>query len=150
MLWLVREKMMTQRTRRTTGANFTEKEFRYLMERSLGRLAFVCSDTQAHIMPVLFEFDGAYFYLSGWNLKYSERFQDAAPNSKVTLLVDDLDSPTRWVPRGVEIHLKDGRAFVGEVVGSDPSTDIAVIHVEAENLPAAALGDSEQLKVGQL
>src|SRR2546430_8534105 len=50
----------------------------------------------------------------------------------------------------VQIHLKDGRSFVGEVVGSDPSTDIAVIHVEAENLPAAILGDSEQLKVGQL
>ena len=93
---------MTQRTRRTTGADFTEKELRYLMERSLGRLAFVCSDTQAHIMPVLFEFDGAYFYLSGWNLKYSEPFQDVSPN-KVTLLVDDVDSPTRWVPRGVEI-----------------------------------------------
>src|SRR5438132_1141391 len=50
----------------------------------------------------------------------------------------------------VQIHLKDGRSFVGEVVGSDPSTDIAVVHVEAENLPAATLGDSEGLKVGQL
>src|SRR5438067_9851684 len=94
--------MMTQRTRKTSTMGFSEKELRYLMERSLGRLAFVCSDLQAHIMPVLFEFDGAYFYLSGWNLKYSERFQDVSP-SKVTLLVDDVDSPTRWVPRGVEI-----------------------------------------------
>src|SRR2546425_2224703 len=50
----------------------------------------------------------------------------------------------------VQIHLKDGRSLVGEVIGSDPSTDIAVVHVEAENLPAATLGDSEQLKVGQL
>src|SRR2546421_6135903 len=98
--------MMTQRTRRTTGAGFTEKELRYLMERSLGRLAFVCPDLQAHIMPVLFEFDGAYFYLSGWNLKYSERFQDVSPN-KVTLLVDDVDSPTRWVPR-VFFQAEDG------------------------------------------
>ncbi|TMI47750.1 hypothetical protein E6H17_05250 [Candidatus Bathyarchaeota archaeon] len=31
----------------------------------------------------------------------------------------------------VQIHLKDGRSFVGEVVGSDPSTDIAVVHVES-------------------
>src|SRR5437899_5984303 len=95
--------MMTQRTRRTPGADFTEKELRYLMERSLGRLAFVCSDTQAHIMPVLFEFDGAYFYLSGWNLKYSERFQDASTKRRITLLVDDVDSPTRWVPRAAEL-----------------------------------------------
>jgi S1-C subfamily serine protease len=50
----------------------------------------------------------------------------------------------------VQIHLKDGRSFVGEVVGTDPSTDIAIVHVEAANLPAASLGDSENLKVGQI
>src|SRR5256712_1831671 len=50
----------------------------------------------------------------------------------------------------VQVHLKDGRSFVGEVVGSDSSTDIAVIHVEAGNLPSANLGDSEHLKVGQI
>ena len=95
--------MMSQKTRRIRAPGFSEKELRYLMERSLGRLAFVCSDMQAHIMPVLFEFDGSYFYLSGWNLKYSERFSDLPKDNSVTLLVDDIDSPTRWVPRGVEI-----------------------------------------------
>src|SRR5207247_10721425 len=94
--------MMSQRTRRTTGAAFTEKELRYLMARSLGRLAFVCSDTQAHIMPVLFEFDGAYFYLSGWNLTYSERFKAVSPN-KAALLADHVHSPTRKVPSEVSL-----------------------------------------------
>ena len=50
----------------------------------------------------------------------------------------------------VQVHLKDGRSLVGEVVGTDPSTDIAIVHVEASNLPAARLGDSESLKVGQI
>ena len=50
----------------------------------------------------------------------------------------------------VQVHLKDGRSLVGEVVGTDPSTDIAIIHVDASNLPAANLGDSESLKVGQI
>ncbi len=50
----------------------------------------------------------------------------------------------------VQIHLKDGRSLIGEVVGNDESTDIAVIHVEADNLPAATLSDSEKLKVGQI
>ena len=95
--------MMTQRTRKTSTMGFSEKELRYLMERSLGRLAFVCSDMQAHIMPVLFEFDGSYLYLSGWNLKYSQRFKEIPENGRVTLLVDDVDSPIRWAPRGVEI-----------------------------------------------
>lgn len=50
----------------------------------------------------------------------------------------------------VQIHLKDGHSYVGEVVGADPSTDIAIIKVETENFPAASLGDSEKLKVGQI
>ena len=56
-----------------------------------------------------------------------------------------IDESTR-----VQVHLKDGRTFLGEVVGSDASTDIAVIKVDANNLPAASLGDSEKLKVGQI
>jgi S1-C subfamily serine protease len=56
-----------------------------------------------------------------------------------------IDEATR-----VQIHLKDGRTFLGEVVGSDASTDIAVIKVDADNLPVASLGDSEKLKVGQI
>ncbi len=50
----------------------------------------------------------------------------------------------------VQIHLKDGRTLLGEVVGSDPATDVATVKVESENLPAANLGDSEKLKVGQI
>jgi len=49
----------------------------------------------------------------------------------------------------VHVGLKDGRTFVGEVVGSDEATDVAVIRLEAEDLPAADLGDSESLRVGQ-
>jgi S1-C subfamily serine protease len=49
----------------------------------------------------------------------------------------------------VHVGLKDGRTFTGEVVGSDEATDIAVIRLEAADLPAAELGDSEDLKVGQ-
>ncbi|MBI3859034.1 MAG: trypsin-like peptidase domain-containing protein [Thaumarchaeota archaeon] len=49
----------------------------------------------------------------------------------------------------VHVSLKDGRNYVGEVVGTDEATDVAVIKVEATDLPAAELGDSESLKVGQ-
>ena len=81
---------------------FTEREFLYLMERSFARIAFVCEDSQPHIVPVIYEFDGRYLYLSGWNLKYSRRFQDL-DEEKITLLVDDLESANRLVPRGIEV-----------------------------------------------
>ena len=40
------------------------------------------------------------------------------------------------------VHLADGREFKAKVIGADPPTDVAVIKVQAENLPVAALGDS--------
>lgn len=50
----------------------------------------------------------------------------------------------------VQVTLKDGRTFMGEVVGTDPATDVALIRVDANNLPAAKLGDSGKLKTGQI
>ena len=49
----------------------------------------------------------------------------------------------------VQVTLKDGMTYTGEVVGFDEATDVAVIRVDASDLPAADLGDSELLRVGQ-
>lgn len=48
----------------------------------------------------------------------------------------------------VKVSLFDKREFDAEIVGTDPLTDLAVIKVDAEDLPAAYLGDSDKLKVG--
>ena len=50
----------------------------------------------------------------------------------------------------VQVTLKDGRTFIGEVVGTDPATDVALVRVDGVNLPVAMLGDSESLKAGQI
>ncbi len=47
------------------------------------------------------------------------------------------------------VILSDGRRLQGEVVGSDPPTDLAVVRVEADNLPTASFGDSDALRVGE-
>jgi len=49
----------------------------------------------------------------------------------------------------VRVKLADGREFDAETVGSDPQTEIALIKIDASGLPALALGDSDQLKVGE-
>jgi len=49
----------------------------------------------------------------------------------------------------ISIIMADGKELPAEIVGTDPETDLAVIRVEASNLPAAELGESSSLEVGE-
>ncbi|HMS04706.1 MAG TPA: trypsin-like peptidase domain-containing protein [Burkholderiaceae bacterium] len=48
----------------------------------------------------------------------------------------------------IEVVLADGRQFLATVVGTDPESDLAVLKVDAGDLPAVTLGNSDQLAVG--
>jgi S1-C subfamily serine protease len=50
----------------------------------------------------------------------------------------------------IEVAFPDGRRIKAQPVGDDPDSDVAVIRVEAAGLPAAELGDSRSLRVGEL
>ncbi len=49
----------------------------------------------------------------------------------------------------VTVTLKDGRSFKGKVLGKDELTDVAVVKIQADNLPLVALGNSDQLQPGE-
>jgi serine protease Do len=49
----------------------------------------------------------------------------------------------------IDVKLKDGREFQARIVGSDEKTDVAVIKIDAANLPVVQFGDSDQVRVGQ-
>jgi len=50
----------------------------------------------------------------------------------------------------VRVRLANGEDLRGEVVGDDPSSDLAVVHVSSHGLPALPLVESRRLRVGQL
>ena len=49
----------------------------------------------------------------------------------------------------IMVRLLDKREFKGKIIGTDQKTDLAVIKIEADNLPVIKLGDSDKLKVGE-
>lgn len=50
----------------------------------------------------------------------------------------------------VTVSLTDGREFTAKVLGTDPATDLAVVHIDAKNLPTLPLGDSDRVRVGDV
>lgn len=49
----------------------------------------------------------------------------------------------------ISVKLNDGREFKGRIIGTDPSTDLALVKIEGEDLPTIPVGDSNQLKIGE-
>jgi S1-C subfamily serine protease len=52
--------------------------------------------------------------------------------------------------RRIEVTVADGRSMPATAIGDDPASDLAVVRVDEPGLAAAALGDSQQLRVGQV
>ncbi len=57
-------------------------------------------------------------------------------------VVDDADE--------LKVALNDGRELTAKLIGTDPKTDIAVIKIDADDLPFVTLADSDRLRVGDL
>jgi serine protease Do/serine protease DegQ len=91
-------------------------------------------------------------------------FGDAAPEQERDSKQEGLGSGVIISPDGyiltnnhviegadeLKVALTDDREFTAKVVGADPKTDVAVIKIEAENLPSLTLADSDKLRVGDV
>jgi serine protease Do len=50
----------------------------------------------------------------------------------------------------VKVTLQDGREFTAKVIGRDPKSDIAVVKIDADNLPTVQLADSSKVEIGDV
>ncbi len=50
----------------------------------------------------------------------------------------------------IQVTLSDKRNFTAEVIGTDPKTDLALIKIDADDLPVLPWGDSQKLEVGEI
>ncbi|GHO87159.1 PPOX class F420-dependent oxidoreductase [Dictyobacter formicarum] len=84
---------------------FSEQERAFLQSQTLARLATVAVSGQPDVDAVGFGFDGERFYISGYALERSRKYQNvAAGHTLVSLIIDDLPSVEPLVPRAIKIH----------------------------------------------
>ncbi len=81
------------------------------------------------------------------------KYKSAALGSGVIVTDNGYILTNNHVVKGAEeikVILSDKREFKGKIVGTDPRTDLAVIKINAKNLPEAKLGVSAKLKTGDI
>ena len=82
----------------------------------------------------------------------SRRQQGQASGSGVIISKDGYIVTNNHVVQDadeVEVILTDKRSFKAKVIGADPLTDLAVVKIDAKDLPVITLGDSDALKLGE-
>jgi len=50
---------------------------------------------------------------------------------------------------GIKVQMNDKREYTARLIGTDPNTDVAVIKIDASDLPVASIGNSDEVQVGQ-
>lgn len=83
---------------------FDQAELDFIRSQRLLRIGTASSDGRPDVVPVGFDFDGEYFYISGLRNKRSLKYRNTQENPRATLVLDDLASVNPWRPRGVKIY----------------------------------------------
>jgi serine protease Do len=98
--------------------------------------------------PMFRQFFGDQF---GGGKPHAEREQ--ALGSGVIVTSDGIILTNNHVIDGasdIKVQLSDKREFQAKLVGADPKSDVAVLKIQAKDLPTLPVGDSKQLQVGDL
>jgi pyridoxamine 5'-phosphate oxidase family protein len=87
---------------------FSEKEVGYLKSQRLARISTVSSKGQPDVVPVAYEFDGEHFWVGSGTqdifLRTRKYRNVKAGNTKVAIVIDDLESVDPWRPRQIKVY----------------------------------------------
>lgn len=85
---------------------FNDAEVEYLRSQPVARLATRATNGQPDVVPVAFEFDGAYFWVGGGATFPGTRKARnvCAGNAEIALVIDDLVSLDPFVARGIRVY----------------------------------------------
>lgn len=143
----VEEAVFTPTSYRSTGLDFTQAAENTVNAVVSIRTTTVAQSRGGGFNDPFLEF----FFGPGYNQPRQQQPQSGL-GSGVIISQDGYIVTNNHVISGadkLEITLNDKRTFNGRVVGADPTTDLALVKIEAENLPTVRMGNSDNLKVGE-
>ena len=99
-----------------------------------------------------FDFFGDEFFERFFGRRFPRKYRQMGAGSGFIISKDGYIITNNHVVADadkVKVKLADGREFNAKIVGTDPASDVAVLKIEAENLPVLPLGDSDKIEVGE-
>lgn len=130
------------------GAAAETTDFTYAAEKTIHAVVHIKVTTTVQVGRYMDPFE---FFFGFGDQRPTER-QKQGSGSGVIISSDGYIITNNHVVEGadsISVTLNDKRSFIGKIVGSDPSTDIALIKIEASGLQPVSFGDSENLKIGE-
>lgn len=147
-----------------SGVSVASREFLGKMSQALSEVAEVARPSVVNISTTTtvtmqgspfgdFFNDPMFRKFFGEGQAHPRKFKQAALGSGVIVSKDGYILTNNHVVKGadeIKVILYDKREFKGKVIGADPKTDIAVVKIEANDLPAIKIGQSRLLKPGDV
>lgn len=124
-------------------------DFTYAAETSVQAVVFVKVVKRSEgnqIPPSIFE------YFFGYGGGQSAPREQVGSGSGVIITKDGYIVTNHHVVSGateIEVTMDNNKTFQAELIGSDPATDVALLKVDAENLPTIPYGNSDNLRLGE-
>ena len=138
-----------QLTRVFSGADSAYTDFTWAAEKTVDAVVHV---TTSYTQTLDYSFGNPLFdFFFGPN-GFDQRRQVQSSGSGVILTNDGFIVTNNHVVENAEditVVLNDKRKFSAKVVGADPNTDIALLKIDAKDLPTIPFGNSDDIKVGE-
>jgi serine protease Do len=100
----------------------------------------------------MFGMDPFGMFDDGWGFGHPQQHNMQSTGSGVITTPDGYIVTNNHVvndAQSVEVVLQDGRTYTAEVIGTDPSTDLALLKIDENDLPILTFGNSDDLRVGE-
>jgi Do/DeqQ family serine protease len=130
---------------KNTKSSFENTDFTIAAEKTIDAVVHVLNTSIQTVRDPFAEF----FYGQGNGLK---KFSQVGMGSGVIISPDGYIVTNNHVIKNateLQVTLNNKKTYKAKIIGADPSNDIALIKIDAKNLPHIVFGDSDAVKVGE-